>query len=156
MLLFKCPVPGPKGKFSNKHDSHSACLLMLLSKSSGDHFRFTLKPSEQQSTSRNTARINWLRKECRLLASASICGRSLVTTGRSFLQNDCTYALQATAPYPDVNLQTSRAAYQTERSRRALQSEFIKLNYFLKFLFSRNFHLLSVHRIMVGRVAQSV
>jgi len=106
--------------FSNKHDSHNACLLMLVSKSSGDHFRFTLKRSEQQSTSQNTARINWWRMESRLLASASICVRSVATSGRSFLQNDCTYVLQAAATCPNVKLETSHAAYQIEWSHRAL------------------------------------
>jgi hypothetical protein len=59
--------------FSNWHDSHDACLSMLVSKSIGGHFRFTLRRSEQQLTSQNTARINWWRTESRLLASASIC-----------------------------------------------------------------------------------
>jgi len=134
--------------FSNKHDSRNACLLMLVSKSSGGHFRFTLKRSEQQSTSQNTARINWWRTESRLLASASICVRSVVTTGRSFLQNDCTCVLQTAAPYPNVNLETSHAAYQIEWSHSALQSEFIKLNSVVKFLFFWNFQLLSFHRII--------
>lgn len=120
---------------------------MLVCKSSGGHFRFTLKRSEQQSTSQNTARINWWRTGSRLLASASICVRSVVTTDSSYLQNDCTYVLQTTAPYPNVNLLTSNAAYQIEWS---LQSDVIKLNPVVKFLFYWNFLFLflSVHRII--------